>query len=232
MNLLVPENVLEFLGSCTARAADRTQPTDNDKFEETYVESPVSFFSVLQAPSRVVKLSKELNLCREVSSRSATLEFPNILWNPKFHYLVHKNLPLTSILCLMNPFHTIPFRPDSLRSILILSSSLRLGALSGLFRLVCHQDTVSICILDCINFKQWPLVTVTRTLTPRKHMKKIKINPEVRDFFWGLKIVWPRPCFFNDAVSITGVSVEMVKNCLTESLGFYVFLVALISYRS
>jgi hypothetical protein len=42
----------------------------------------------------------------EADSRSATQEFPNILWNPKNHYRVYNSPPLVPIMRLTHPVHT------------------------------------------------------------------------------------------------------------------------------
>ena len=60
---------------------------------------------------------------------AASPEIPRILWNPKVHYRTHKRPPPVSILGQPNPVHI----PTSWRSILILSTHLRLGLPSGLF---------------------------------------------------------------------------------------------------
>ena len=60
---------------------------------------------------------------------AASQEIPRILWNPKVHYRTHKHPPPVPILCQPSPVHI----PTSWRSILILSTHLRLGLPSGLF---------------------------------------------------------------------------------------------------
>jgi hypothetical protein len=55
-----------------------------------------------------------------------------LLWNLKGHYRAQKNLPPVHILSQMHPAHTSP-NPICLRSILILSSSVRLNIPNGLF---------------------------------------------------------------------------------------------------
>jgi hypothetical protein len=72
----------------------------------------------------------ELSPSWETANYAGTQELPNILWNPKVHYRVHKSLPLIPILSQINPVHTIPsyLRPTS-----ILFTHLCLGLPSGLF---------------------------------------------------------------------------------------------------
>jgi hypothetical protein len=75
----------------------------------------------------------ELSPFWEATNYAATQELPSILWNAKVHYRVHKSPPLVPILNQINPIHTIPSHPISLRSILIMSTHLHLGLPSGLF---------------------------------------------------------------------------------------------------
>jgi len=66
----------------------------------------------------------------EANSISASQKFPCILWNPKVNYYIHKCPSPVSILSQINTVHTA--HPTSWRSILILSSCLRLGLPSGI----------------------------------------------------------------------------------------------------
>jgi hypothetical protein len=66
----------------------------------------------------------------EAKTSWATQEIPRILWNPKVHNRIHKSPPPVFILSQIDPVHGPP-HPTSRRSILILSSHLRLGLPSG-----------------------------------------------------------------------------------------------------
>jgi hypothetical protein len=61
---------------------------------------------------------------------AASQEITRLLWNPKVHHRIHKCSP-PIILSQLNPINTPHY--TCLRSILILSSHLRLGLPSGLF---------------------------------------------------------------------------------------------------
>jgi hypothetical protein len=63
---------------------------------------------------------------------AASQEIPRISLNPKVHYRTHKRPPPVSILGQPNPVQSIYPHPTSWRSILILSTHLRLGLPSGL----------------------------------------------------------------------------------------------------
>jgi hypothetical protein len=59
----------------------------------------------------------------EANSHSASQEIPCILWNPKFHYHVHKTPPLLPVLRQMNTFHTFPSYFPKILSNIILPST-------------------------------------------------------------------------------------------------------------
>ena len=67
----------------------------------------------------------------EANRFSASREIPHILWKLKVHYRIHRSLPPVPLLSQIDAIHA-PY-PTSWRSILMLSSFLRLGLLSILF---------------------------------------------------------------------------------------------------
>jgi hypothetical protein len=87
----------------------------------------------------------ELSPSWEAAGCSATQEFPIILRNH-----VHRSPPLVSILSQINLIHTIPSHLSKIH--FISSTHLRLGLLSGSYRLTIHQDPV---------FTSFPLIRAT-----------------------------------------------------------------------
>jgi hypothetical protein len=73
----------------------------------------------------------ELSPSWEEATCAATQEFPNILWNPKVHYRDHKGHPLVLVLAIS--IKSVPPYSTSLKSILILSTNLRIDLPSNLF---------------------------------------------------------------------------------------------------
>jgi hypothetical protein len=103
------------------------------------------------------KWNETISLSWEAANCAATQELPSILWNPKDHYRVHKSPPLVPILSQVNPICTIP---SYLRSILILSTHLRLGLPSGLFWLshkypICIPRLSHSCYTSCPPHPPW-----------------------------------------------------------------------------
>jgi len=83
-------------------------------------------------PKRLVlTYSMEQSPSWEANRFSASQEIPRILWNPKVHYRINKCPPPVPMLNQFDPVRIT--HPTSWRSILILSSHLRLCLPSGLF---------------------------------------------------------------------------------------------------
>jgi hypothetical protein len=90
-------------------------------------------------------------------SPTCETELPSSLWNMKVHYRVRKSPPLVPILNHINPIHTIP---SYLRSILILSTHLRLGSPSGLplaFQPIYYMrfSSAHSCYISCPSHRPW-----------------------------------------------------------------------------
>ena len=81
----------------------------------------------------------------EANRSSATEEISWILWNQKFHHRIHKSPPLAPILSQIDPVHVS--QTISRKSILILSSHLRLGLSSGLLSSVCRTKAQYVPLL-------------------------------------------------------------------------------------
>jgi len=61
----------------------------------------------------------------EANTHWAVQEIPRLVWNPKVHYRVHKNLPLVPVLNPMDPVHKFSPCFPKIESNIILESKLR-----------------------------------------------------------------------------------------------------------
>jgi hypothetical protein len=85
--------------------------------------------------------SREPSPYWEATTSSATQKYPNMLWNPNVHYCLHNRLPFLQQPATglhpepdeSSPIQSIPSHSIPLKSIVILSSRLRPGLLTGLF---------------------------------------------------------------------------------------------------
>jgi hypothetical protein len=92
--------------------------------------------------------STELNPFWEVTIRSTNQEFPNILWNPTFHYRADESPSLVPILGHMNPVHTTPSYVTKIYFNII--PHVRLCLPICLFLRRPHQNVTFIPILLCV----------------------------------------------------------------------------------
>jgi hypothetical protein len=108
---------------------------------------------VRRVSGMIVYLLTELSPFWEAANCPATQELPSILKNPKVHPRIHNNPPVVPILSQIDPVPTIP---SYLRSILILSTQLRLGLPTGSLSFwLSHQYPICIprlshsCYMPC-----------------------------------------------------------------------------------
>ena len=99
---------------------------------EIQLHSPIAFMTCTGSLSLRTYLLTSWSrvLLEKLTGSAASQEIPRTLWNPKVHHHIHKCPPYVPIL---NQLHPISTPPTSRRSILILSSHLRLGLPNVLF---------------------------------------------------------------------------------------------------
>jgi hypothetical protein len=97
------------------------------------------------------------------SWKLCSLSKPLILWNPKDYHCFQKSSSLDYALSHMNQAHI--FIPILRRTILILSSHLRLGRLNGiLFEVSCRKCCTHFSFFPCVSRTLCPPWLVTQTI--------------------------------------------------------------------
>jgi hypothetical protein len=94
----------------------------------------------------------------EATSRLATQEFPDILWNPEIYNRIRKSPPLVLILSQINPVHTTPFYTSKIN---LIFSHLFLGILVVFFLLAIptkshvHSSSPVGCYMRSLHHPPW-----------------------------------------------------------------------------
>jgi hypothetical protein len=117
---------------------------------------PVFNLRVHEGMSKVPQItnSTELSPSSEAARRSATQEFPNILWNPKVRYRAHKSPPPVPILSQADPVDTTQSYFSNIRFNIILPPKSTFSCWSLSFWLS-HQNPICITLLPCLCHPPW-----------------------------------------------------------------------------
>jgi len=130
--------------------------------------------------------SMEQNPSWEANRFSVCQEIPRILWNPKVHYRIHNSPPPVPILSQIDPVH-VP-HPTSWRSILILSSHLRLGLPSGVLPPGFPTKTLYTSLLSPKG-ATCPAYLIVLHKLPTDHLAAEGVPP-LTEAFWVLTSGW------------------------------------------
>jgi hypothetical protein len=118
---------------------------------------------MLKTSLLLIYLLTKLSSSWEAANCAASQELPSILWNPKVYHRALKSPPFVPILSQNDPVHTIQ---SYLRSILIWSTHLRRGLLSGLFppgflaNILYAFFFIPSCYMPCKSHPPWLIIII------------------------------------------------------------------------